>query len=89
MPKSSRRSTNGEFYNKPLRRADEKDLKIIRTNGKRGFKTIITSSEEILEIVRTKGTVRDERERFGSSILTHIKGANSLLVNDCNDSSTT
>jgi hypothetical protein len=88
-PKLSKRSTNGEFYNEPLRRANKKGLKMIRTSGKKGLKTIITSSEEALEVVRTKVTMRDEKEGFGSPIFIHIHEASFLLVNDYNDPSTT
>jgi len=64
----------GKFYNKPLRRVDKKGLKFVRTSGKKGLEIIITSSWEALKIEKTKMIVRDERERFSSSILTNIKG---------------
>jgi len=64
----------GKFYNKPLRRVDEKGLKFVRTSDKKGLEIIIISSEEALKIVKTKVIVRDERERFSSSILTNIQG---------------
>jgi hypothetical protein len=53
--KSNRGSFHGKFYNEPLRKADKKGLKIVRTSHKEG-----------LESVRSKAIIKDEKEGFRS-----------------------
>ncbi len=61
----------------------------MKTSGKKGFKTIIASSEEALEIVRTKVIMRVERKGLVPPSSHIYKGTSFLLANDCNDPSTT
>ncbi len=78
----------GKFYNKPLRRVDEKGLKFVRTNGKKGLEIIITSSEEAFKIVKTRWSWEMKGKGLAPPSSQIYKGTSSLLVNDYNDSST-
>jgi len=56
----------------PLRKDGEEDFKFVKAINKEGFKTLIVSQKKGLKNVRANATMRDEREGFGSSILTHL-----------------
>jgi hypothetical protein len=62
------------------KKTDKEDLKIVKTNDEKGFKTLNASDKKNLESVRVKATVQTKRKNLAPPSSQIYDGADSSLL---------